>query len=69
MDVLWDMAEKARINVFGTSAAFITACMNSGLEPGKKYKLTNLKTIGSTGSPLSPEGFRWVYEKVKDDLL
>ncbi len=69
LHVLWNMAEKARINAFGTSAAFITACMNSGLEPGRKYNLANLKTIGSTGSPLSPEGFNWVYKKVKSDIL
>ncbi|RJR19842.1 MAG: acetoacetate--CoA ligase [Desulfobacteraceae bacterium] len=69
MDVLWGLAEKAPMNIFGTSAAFIHACMNSGLEPGKNHDLGSLKTMGSTGSPLSPEGFRWVYEKVKKDLL
>jgi acetoacetyl-CoA synthetase len=69
MDVLWEMAEKAAVNVFGTSAAFITACMNSGLAPGRKHGLSQLKTLGSTGSPLSPEGFRWVYANVKKDLL
>jgi acetoacetyl-CoA synthetase len=68
MGVVWDFAEKAKMNVLGTSAAFITGCMNAQLEPGKTYNLDSLKAVGSTGSPLSPEGFRWVYEKVKDDI-
>jgi acetoacetyl-CoA synthetase len=68
MGVVWDFAEKTKMNVLGTSAAFITGCMNAQLEPGKRYKLDSLKAVGSTGSPLSPEGFRWVYEKVKDDI-
>lgn len=68
MDLLWGLAEKARFNVFGTSAAFITACMGQGMEPNKKHDLSSLKTIGSTGSPLSPEGFKWIYEKVKEDV-
>lgn len=69
MDVLWGLAERAKINVFGTSAAFITACMNDGLEPGTKHDLRALKVVGSTGSPLSPAGFQWVYDSVKSDIL
>jgi len=69
MDVLWEFAEKSEMTVFGTSAAYITACMNQQMEPGKRYNLDRLRTVGSTGSPLSAEGFRWVYEKVKKDLL
>ena len=68
MGVVWDFAEKSKMNLLGTSAAFITGCMNSGLEPGKIHDLASLKALGSTGSPLSPDGFRWVYEKVKDDI-
>jgi acetoacetyl-CoA synthetase len=68
MDVLWDLAEKAKVTVFGTSAAFITTCMGEGMKPGEKHDLSNLKVIGSTGSPLSPEGFKWVYEHVKNDV-
>ncbi len=68
MDVLWDLAEKARVTVFGTSAAFITACMGQGMEPGKKHDLRNLKVVGSTGSPLPSEGFRWVYDHIKQDV-
>lgn len=69
LGVVWEFAEKTEMNILGTSAAFITGCMNAQLEPGKTYNLDSLKAIGSTGSPLSPEGFRWVYEKVKGDIL
>ncbi|MEN8244778.1 MAG: acetoacetate--CoA ligase [Thermodesulfobacteriota bacterium] len=69
MDVLWDFAEKSQMTVFGTSAAYLTACMNSGIEPGAAHDLSRLRIVGSTGSPLSPEGFRWVYEKVNQDVL
>ncbi|MBW1682117.1 MAG: acetoacetate--CoA ligase [Deltaproteobacteria bacterium] len=68
MEVLWKLAQEARMTLFGTSAAFITACMTEGLDPGAKYDLSALKAMGSTGSPLSPEGFRWVYEHVKPDI-
>lgn len=68
MDVLWEFAEKSGMTIFGTSAAFIMACMNAGMEPGKDHDLSNLKAMGSTGSPLSPEGFAWVYERVKSDI-
>jgi acetoacetyl-CoA synthetase len=69
MEVLWQLAEKAGINIFGTSAAYITACMNQGLEPGKSHDLSKLKAVGSTGSPLSPEGFKWVYDRVKTNIM
>jgi len=68
MDVLWDLAEKARFTLFGTSAAYITACMGEHMAPGKRHNLSTIKVIGSTGSPLPPEGFRWVYENVKEDV-
>jgi acetoacetyl-CoA synthetase len=69
LGVVWEFAEKAEMNILGTSAAFITGCMNAQMEPGKTYNLDKLRAIGSTGSPLSVEGFRWVYEKVKGDIL
>ena len=68
MDVLWDLSEKARFTIFGTSAAYITACMGEGMAPGKQHDLSSIKAIGSTGSPLPSEGFRWVYENVKEDV-
>lgn len=68
LDVLWEMAEKTGLHHFGTSAPFLVSCMKAGLEPGKKYDLSALKSIGSTGSPLPPEAFAWVYEQVKSDV-
>jgi len=65
--VLWDLAERARITMFGTSAAFIAACMKAGVEPSAGRDLSALKAVGSTGSPLSPEGFDWIYEHLGAD--
>jgi acetoacetyl-CoA synthetase len=65
---LWEVCEKERLTVFGTSAPFLHACMKIGLEPGSQYRLDDLKEIGSTAAPLSPEGFEWVYKKVKEDV-
>jgi acetoacetyl-CoA synthetase len=67
MGVLWDLAERARINTFGTSAAWISACMKAGVEPGAGRDLSALRAVGSTGSPLAPEGFDWIYEHVGAD--
>jgi acetoacetyl-CoA synthetase len=66
--VLWDLAEQAGITTFGTSAAFIAASMKDGIEPGAGRDLSNLRAVGSTGSPLSPEGFQWVYDKLGDHI-
>jgi acetoacetyl-CoA synthetase len=67
MGTLWDLAERARVTMFGTSAAYIAACMKAGVEPGAGRDLDALKAVGSTGSPLSPEGFDWVYEHLGAD--
>jgi acetoacetyl-CoA synthetase len=64
MGVLWDLAEKAGITCFGTSAAYVAACMKAGIEPGEGRDLSALRSVGSTGSPLSPEGFQWVYDRL-----
>jgi acetoacetyl-CoA synthetase len=68
LDVVWNFAEKSKMTFFGTSAAYLTACMNAGMKPGNTLNLEKLNGIGSTGSPLPPEGFKWVYDKVKEDL-
>lgn len=68
IEMLWEFAEKARINHFGTSAPFIVASMKNKVTPGKQFDLSSLRSISSTGSPLPPEGFDWVYESVKKDL-
>jgi acetoacetyl-CoA synthetase len=67
LDVLWDFAARTRMTMFGTSASYIGACMKAGVEPADGRDLSALKAVGSTGSPLSPEGFRWVYEHVGAD--
>ena len=67
MGVLWDLAERTGMTCFGTSAAYITACMKDGVEPGAGRDLSRLRSVGSTGSPLSPEGFEWVYDHVGGD--
>lgn len=68
LDVLWDLAEKTRITHFGTSAPFLVSCMKAGLSPKRQHNLSALRGIGSTGSPLPPEAFGWVYENIKPDL-
>ena len=67
MGVLWDLAERAGVTMFGTSASYIAACMKDGVEPGAGRDLSRLGAVGSTGSPLSPEGFDWIYEHVGDE--
>ena len=66
---LWRFAEETEMTYFGASAPYIHACMNAGLEPGRDHDLSRLKGVGSTGAPLSPEGFQWVYDEVGPDLL
>ncbi|MCC6459508.1 MAG: acetoacetate--CoA ligase [Saprospiraceae bacterium] len=65
LNVLWELAEKAAITHFGTSAPFLVSCMKAGLSPKKQVNLRKLRSIGSTGSPLPPEAFGWVYRHVK----
>lgn len=66
--VLWDYADAARCNLFGTSAKFIDAMAKAGLSPRHTHELRELRTLLSTGSPLVPEGFDFVYEHIKSDL-
>jgi acetoacetyl-CoA synthetase len=68
-EVLWKMSQDEKITIFGTSAGYIAALQNANVMPGKKYDLTPLKTILSTGSPLSEENFEYIYREVKADLL
>ncbi|MBO0795543.1 MAG: AMP-binding protein, partial [Ktedonobacteraceae bacterium] len=68
MGALWRFAADTGMTLFGTSAGYITSCMKSGVEPGRDYDLSKLRALGSTGSPLPPEGFNWIYEHVKRDL-
>jgi acetoacetyl-CoA synthetase len=65
---LWRMAQDEGISVFGTSAGYLAALQNSGLKPKKHYDLTALRALLSTGSPLTREGFAFVYTHIKTDL-
>jgi len=65
---LWEMAQDEKITVFGTSAGYIAALQNEGVKPGKTYNLNPLRAVLSTGSPLSIEGFEFIYAEVKSDL-
>ena len=65
---LFDVADEVDLNIFGTSAKFIDAVKKAGLEPKKTHKLGSLRTLLSTGSPLLPESFDFVYRGVKEDL-
>jgi acetoacetyl-CoA synthetase len=67
-NVLWDMAEKERISVFGTSAKYISALEKAEYLPSKQHDLPKLKALLSTGSPLSNESFDFVYKNIKQDL-
>ena len=64
MNSLWRMAERHDVVQFGTSAPFIHACMKAGISPNKDFDLSRMQALGSTGAPLSPEGFAWIAEHV-----
>jgi acetoacetyl-CoA synthetase len=67
-EVLWELAADAGVTTFGTSASFIAACMKDGIEPsGGGRDLRALTAVGSTGSPLAPEGFSWVFDHLGAD--
>src|SRR6266849_9925296 len=66
--VLFRYAEEEKINVFGTSAKFIDAVKKSGLEPKLEFDLSAMRMITSTGSPLAPESFDFVYQSIKPDV-
>jgi acetoacetyl-CoA synthetase len=68
LGTLWQLAADAGASYFGTSASFIAACMKAGVEPCEGRDLSGLRSVGSTGSPLAPEGFSWVYDHVGSDL-
>jgi len=69
LERLWQLAEDSGITTFGTSAAFIASCMKAGVAPrGNGRALEALQAVGSTGSPLAPEGFRWVYDALGEEV-
>ncbi len=66
--VLWDLAQRERITVFGTSAKYIDALKKAGAAPARSHDLSTLRSILSTGSPLLAESFDYVYEDIKADV-
>ncbi|PZU88512.1 MAG: acetoacetate--CoA ligase [Shinella sp.] len=67
-NILFNYAEEEQFAIFGTSAKFIDAVRKGGLTPKTTHDLSSLRLITSTGSPLSPEGFTFVYEGIKEDV-
>ena len=65
---LWEIAEKSKLNVFGTSAKYIDALSKSNINPKHYFQLNNLRTICSTGSPLSPDGYDYILSNIKSDV-
>jgi len=68
LGTLWDLADAAGITSFGTSAGYIAACQKADVDPRAGRDLSRLDSVGSTGSPLSPEGFDWVRERLGEDV-
>ncbi len=69
LSTLWRFAGEEKLSFFGAGAAFFMNCMKAGIEPAELADLRALKAVGSTGSPLSAEGYRWIYEHVSDDIM
>ena len=68
MMALWNIVAQEKLTYFGAGAAFYQGCLKAGISPGKSLDLSALRAIGSTGSPLSPEGYDWIYGQVKRDV-
>ena len=68
MNVLWQLAEASGMTYFGTSAAYVSACIKAGIRPKEQFDLSKIRAVGSTGSPLSLPGFAWIYENVNEQL-
>ena len=65
---VWRFVARERLTYFGAGAAFFMGCEKAGVRPGAELDLSNLRALGSTGSPLSQEGYDWIYREVKRDL-
>ena len=68
MDALWRLAQETGMTCMGLSAGYLAACAKAGVEPARDHDLSALRAIGSTGSPLAPESYRWVHEHVGSDI-
>ncbi len=65
---LWRFVAEREVDFFGAGAAFYASCLKAGVEPGRDFDLSRLRSLGSTGSPLSEDGYRWIYAHVKADV-
>ena len=65
----WQLAEETRPTMMGASPAFALACRKAGIEPGRRYDLSSLKSVGVAGSPLPVDGFEWFYEQLDPSVL
>jgi acetoacetyl-CoA synthetase len=68
LGAMWELAQRTRMTCMGVSAGLLAAGENAGVKPGRDHDLSALRSIGSTGSPLAPESFDWVYRDVKPDV-
>ena len=68
LGTLWELAERHGVTYFGVSAPFIQSCLKAGLRPKEHYDLSRMRALGSTGAPLSAEGFRWVADAVGEHI-
>ncbi|HMM50321.1 MAG TPA: acetoacetate--CoA ligase [Burkholderiaceae bacterium] len=66
---LWQLAERERLTFLGISPAFVSLCMKAGMKPRERFDLSALRTIGSTGSPLTEDAYRWIYSSVHPDVM
>ncbi|WP_338776325.1 acetoacetate--CoA ligase [Streptomyces sp. DG1A-41] len=64
----WRIAERAKATLYGTSAAYVMACRKAGVHPSRDFDLSSVQCVATTGSPLPPDGFRWLHDEVRDDL-
>ncbi|MFD9567405.1 acetoacetate--CoA ligase [Streptomyces sp. NPDC059994] len=64
----WGVAERTGATLFGTSAAYVMACRKAGVHPSRDHDLSRVKCVATTGSPLPPDGFRWLHDEVREDL-
>ncbi|MBT2386037.1 acetoacetate--CoA ligase [Streptomyces sp. ISL-11] len=64
----WRIAERTGATLYGTSAAYVMACRKAGVRPGRDFDLSRVKCVATTGSPLPPDGFRWIHDEVAEDM-
>ncbi|GLV77696.1 acetoacetate--CoA ligase [Streptomyces hygroscopicus] len=64
----WRVAERTGTTLYGTSAAYVMACRKADVHPGRDFDLSRVKCVATTGSPLPPDGFRWIHDEVAEDM-